>query len=113
MTETERRYKILKRTSYQEQISKEEKNATNETLLLGMAAAAALCTFSSAANANTSEVLRLFDIILGIANTCFGAKNLKRLIEAISKKTMLEGKVEDIDMDLAMDEQVPTISKRR
>ena len=113
MTNEQKRFKIRKIESYEKQISQENKNSTEQTYLLGLAAAAALCTFSAAANANTNVVVRIIDILLGSANTVCSAYQLKLLIESISRKTNLQSKVEDIKSELEMSKNEESRVRKR
>lgn len=113
MTEEQIRFKILKREKYEEQISQENKMVVDKTCLFGLAAAAAFCSFSEVSNANTEDMLRFFHWFLAVANTGFGVYHLKGLIEAISRKTMLQGKVEDINTELNMPKNEKSRGMRR
>ena len=59
MTEEQKRFKILKRTSYEEQISQENKEATKNTFLFGLSAAAAISILSAAAQQNIDAATKL------------------------------------------------------
>lgn len=102
MTEEQRRFKVLKRTSYEEQISDEKKLIVLDTFIIGLASAASIYVLSLGASSfqyldlNTT----LLDIGLGVSSTSVGAVHLKDLIQAIAKKTMLESKIEDINTEL-------------
>ena len=102
MVEEQKKFKILKRTSYEEQISQESKEATKNTFLFGLAAAAALCFFTVTAHENTDNALRLMHMSFGLLSTGLSVYHLKGLIESISKKTNLQSKVEDINSELEM-----------
>ena len=102
MTEEQKRFKIQRRISYEEQLSKESKNAIETTFLLGFVTAGAVCAFSSSFNTNNDDLIRLMNLILGVIDTGLAAYNLKCLMEAISRKTMLQGKIEDINAELEM-----------
>ncbi len=104
MTNEQKRFKIQKIESYEKQISEENKKSIEKTFLFGLAAAAALCTFTSAAHATTNNALGLVCMSFGLANTGLSAYHLKGLIESISKKTNLQSKVEDINNELEMPE---------
>ncbi len=104
MTDEQKRFKIQKKESYEEQISQENKRSTQKTFLFGLAAAAALCNFTAVANAKVDNVLQLVNFFLGLTNTGLGAYQLKGLIESISRKTNLQSKVEDINSELEMHE---------
>ncbi len=99
MTEEQKRFKIKKRTSYEEQISKENKIAVMSTIFFGIAAGAVVSRFT-----NYSIGGEFGESLIGTASSMIGAGSLKSLIEAISRKTMLEGKVEDINTELEMPE---------
>ena len=77
MTEEQKRFKILKRTSYEEQISQENKEATKKTFLFGFSAAAAIFIFLAAAQQNIDVTTKLVDVGLGLLNTGFGVYHLK------------------------------------
>ena len=105
MTEEQKKFKILKRTSYEEQISQESKVATNYTFLFGLSALATILSFSNASQQDFSSTARMVETGIGLLNTGFSAYGLKNLMQAISRKTMLEGKVEDINVELEMPEK--------
>ncbi len=112
MTEEQKRFKILKRTSYEEQISQENKKATESTFLFGFSAATAIILFFSAATQqNIVAAIKLVDVGLGLLNTGFGIYHLKDLIQAICKKTMLQGKIEDINTELESPKNEKTKSR--
>ena len=104
MTEEQKRYKISKRTRYEEQISQENKNAIIKTFSFGFSAAAALISLSASLH-HEYLATKIFDLVIGIFNTGYAAYHLKGLIESISKKTMFQGKVEDIDVELEIPEE--------
>ena len=113
MTNEQKRFKIQKIESYEEQISQENKKSTQKTFLFGLAAAAALCTFTVAANANTDNASQLMNVSIGLASTGLGAYHLKGLIESINRKTNLQSKVEDINSELEMPENEESSGMRR
>lgn len=113
MTEEQKRFKILKRTSYEEQVSQENKEATKRTFLFGFSASAAILIFLAAEQQNIDEATRLVDVGLGLLNTGFSVYYLKGLIQAISKKTMLQGKIEDINIELESPENEESRGMRR
>ena len=112
MTEEQKRFKISKRTSYEKQISTEEKCATLTAFAVGVAAAAAIINISSASQ-EVETTARLIESGVGYLFSGFGTYNLKLLIEAISRKTVLEGKVEDINTELEMPENEESRGMRR
>ena len=113
MTEEQKIFKILKRTSYEEQISQESKDATKRTFIVGASAAAAFSAFTAAASPNADFTIMFIECIAGLASAGLGAYNLKELIEAISKKTQLQSKVEDINTELEMPENEEDKGMRR
>ena len=104
MTEEQKRFKILKRTSYEEQISHENKITTLKTISLGLSAAASLIAAAGVVQHTYLET-KLIDIALLILTTCTNAHILKGLMKSISRKTMLQGKVEDINTELEIPEE--------
>lgn len=102
MTNELKRFKLEKIDNYKQQISQEERIAAHKTFTFGLAAAGMACAFSEISNSNTNEVLRLIDLCFGLLSTGVSAYSLKRIIESISRKTMLQGKVEDINFELNM-----------
>ncbi len=102
MTEEQKRFKVLKRTSYEEQISQESKDITKTTFFLGLSAAVAIMMFLSATQQDAGVIEKLVENGLGSFETGYSAYLLKNLMQAISKKTMLEGKIDDIDTELEM-----------
>ncbi len=112
MTEEQKRFKILKRESYEEQISEESKRATIKTFIMGLSSAAALVTFL-AASKSPDLTTKLADTGLGLLNAGYGVYHLKGLMEAISRKTMLQGKIEDINTELEMPENEESRGMRR
>lgn len=104
MTEEQKRFKITKRESYEKQISEENKTPTIITFLVGVSSAAIINLFSLAKDVDLSAKLVTICESLALSITGISAYNLKGLINAISKKTMLEGKVEDINTELEMSE---------
>ena len=94
MTNEEKSYCIQKIESYKNLIDKEKKKLVNEIYLLGVFSALALY-FSS--------LISLSHFVYGVltlGSTCLGANVLKEMIQSISKKTMFEGKIEDINFIL-------------
>ena len=112
MTEEQKRFKILKRESYEQQISKENAQAIIQTFAIGLAAAGAILLFSEASQ-RADLTSKLFEIGLGYITAELGVYRLKDVLEAISRKTMLEGKVEDITTELEMLENEESRCMRR
>lgn len=112
MTEEQKKFKILKKESYEQQISKLDKEKTTVTFLMGLSAAAALCAFPLVAQFADSPIASVCAGIGSIYATA-SAHRLKELMEAISKKTMLQGKIEDINNELEMPENEESRGMRR
>lgn len=103
MTEEQRHYKILKKTSYEEQLSEEDKYLTKRGIGLTLAATAAICAIL-AVEGYDSMTPRLIWASLGLLNVGIAGKDIKEIIDTISTKTMLKNRIEDIDTELAMDD---------
>ena len=99
MTEEQKRFKILKRTSYEEQISKENRVAIRKTFLFGLLAAGAIGILSKGTQ-QIDATTRLVDVGIGFTDTIFSVYQLNGLMQAIGKKIMLQGKIEDINTEL-------------
>lgn len=112
MTEEQKRFKILKRESLEDKISQEDKKITTKTFLTGFAAIATICGFLSAARSDEISFISAM-IGLGSVNTFFTSYQLKGLIEAIRRKTLLQGKIEDINTELKMPEEEKSRGKNR
>lgn len=97
----QRRFKIKKKTDYENIVSQEEKEIVGSVWRLGVCAAALV--LSVCAIVIPFDLwLRIVGLVeLGIGSIGFSAY-LKRLIESISRKTMYEGKIEDINLELLM-----------
>lgn len=102
MTEEQKRFKILKKESYEQQMSEENKRATGRTFLIGFSSALAVYSFLLASKSD-GLTIKIYEG-LGLLNAVYGAYQLKALMKAISKKTMLQGKIEDINTELDMPE---------
>ena len=103
MTEEQKKFKILKKTSYEEQVSKEDKKATMDTFLIGLNAAAAIIV-SIYAMQSKDIPARLAFGLQGFLLSGVSAYHLKNLIQAIGKKTILQSKIEDIDTEIDFEE---------
>ena len=103
MTEEQKRFKILKRTSYEEQISEYSKAATIKAFVTGLGAITALMYYKNSQQ-DISTIIKLVSAGMGIVLTGISADNLTKLMIAIGKVTMLQGKIEDINTELEMPE---------
>ena len=92
MTEEQKRFKIMKKTSYEEIVSKAGETANSSAFSLGVYAAATICALFVVAKPDVSTITKLVFAGLGMTESTFSALSLKSLIQAISKKTMYESK---------------------
>lgn len=111
MEEKERRIKIKKVEKYNEIVSEEQSKVVLNTGL--MASGAIIGIFGAvcyAMSTNNSEQvinslaaeLNVGAGVLGLTGTAF---SLKRLIQSISKKTLYEKEIDDLNMELDLDEE--------
>lgn len=112
MTEEQKRFKITKKESYEKQISQEKKNATYRTFLVGLSSAATLVGFLTATR-DIGLSMRAACTAIGISNAGLAAYGLRSVMESISRKTMLEGKIEDINTELEMPENLENRGMKR
>lgn len=98
MTEEEKRYKILKMTSYREQKEKENKKLTKAVFWTGVTSIFVVIGIYGMINFEIPEI----GFFNGCVYSAYTVGNLKNVIEAICKKTMYESKIEDIDRELEM-----------
>lgn len=104
MKNEEKRFKIEKIESYEEQISKEKKDAKVYTFAIGFTAIATIHMFCEAANPDLNSSLENLCYLASFGGACISSYNLKCMIESLLKKTMLEGKIEDIKIELGLNE---------
>lgn len=99
ITHDQRIFKIQSITRYEESISKEEKNISNKTFLLGMAVVS--CIYSIIGYVQTDDLIQkiIASGIVGAAGLS-AANSLSAIISSISRKIMLEEKIEDINAEL-------------
>lgn len=101
MTEEEKRFKILKKESYEELKEKENKKVTKIVFWTGVTSIIVVTCIYEMSNFEISEL----GLLSGIVYSAYTVGNLKNVIEAICKKTKYESKIEDIDRELEMLEQ--------
>lgn len=109
MIEEERRFKILKRTSYKELKEKESKKLTKAVFSTGVSSILVVTGIYGMINFD----IPMIGLLCGIVYSVDTVSNLKNVIEAICKKTMYESKIEDIDRELEMLEQNESRGMRR
>ena len=102
MNEEQKKYKILKKESYEKNIKKEKDNATQLTAILGVSALAAILMGVKLVTVNDDVTTRFYEFFGSLAMASAGAFSLKGLINSIVKKTILESKIEDINSELEL-----------
>ena len=103
MTEEERRFKVEQINKYNKDIKKENINKNIATFLLGFTTLTLL--YATPQLSELGESLK--DLIYRTAfvtQTFMDAYLLKELMESISRKTKLEGKVDELVDELKLDE---------
>ena len=101
MNEEQKRFKILKKESYEQQISEKEKQITCSIFDVGKWAAGAVVALTNA-DPNDYYISMLALMVSGAIFAILSIKHMRILIESICEKTMLQGKVEDIVNELEM-----------
>ena len=101
MTEEQKKFKILKKESYEQQISEKDKQITSSTFSAGILAAGAILLLPNVIQSPTL-LHQISFMVLGLINAGYSIKYVRILIELICQKTMLQGKVEDIYNELEM-----------
>lgn len=109
MTEQEKRFKILKKESYEELKEKESKKVTKAVFWTGVTSAYVVTCIYGMSNFEIPEI----GLLGGIVFSAYTVGNLKNVIASICKKTMYESKIEDIDRELEMLEQNESRGMRR
>ena len=99
MIQEEKRYKIKQKTSYEEQLNKEKKEIVGETFFLGLSV---LGTFLWYVNngMSESELQQTMLNLSGILSGGCGIAWIIELMKSISKKTMLQIKIDDLNLEL-------------
>ena len=107
MTESEKRFKILKKTSYEEQLSREETRQILKTFLLGVFVILAISSskvFDIALGilqtGNDDHDFIEFSTALSLLSSYLSVIEAGSLVKTIVKKTLLEDKIEDIELEL-------------
>lgn len=105
MTNEEKRFKIEKIKKYEDQLSLANSNAIKNTFLMGTFAIASAIGFSTFASPLINETISIIETLIAPATMAFAIYYLKRMLEAISKKTTLTIKIEDMKDELEFIEQ--------
>ena len=101
MAEEEKRFKVLKKISYEEQISKENKRITMNTFAFGLASIAAVWCYTLGTDMNSING-KITEYLLASGEVIIAIQNLKVIVGAITRKTILDSKIEDINNELDM-----------
>lgn len=94
--EEQKRYKVLKRTEYENEMNGENKNITSMTIGTGLAALCAIVLISQGMVGNNTY------LPVGIVDLVCSLHCLKKLIESLTKKANLKIKIDDIDKEIEM-----------
>ena len=113
MTNEEKRFKIVKVKKYEDELSKENRKAIINTFLMAtssLTAASFLFVLINLglwdlANINYPTLLKLLSGILVPAEMGLAISELKDMVEAISRKTVLKAKIDEINDDLEFAEE--------
>ena len=99
MTEEEKRYKILKKESYEKNAKIEGNNMIYQAMITGVLGVAAVLELSGTMGVDFPNM------IVGLSTGFASSLWLANTIQSICKKTMYESKIEDINRELEMLEQ--------
>ncbi len=101
MTEEEKRFKVLKKISYEEQISKENKRITMNTFAFGLASIGAVLCYTLGTDMNNIYG-KITEYLVASGDFIIAIEYLKVIVGAITRKTILDSKIEDINNELDM-----------
>ena len=113
MTNEEKRFKVEKVKKYEIELSRENRKSVIKTFLMGVFAIGAVVCFSYSPNQYEDEAIRTFIALCGPVNMASAMYSLKGMLEAISRKTVLKTKIEDINEELEFAEQEETRGIRK
>ena len=99
MTEEEKRYKILKKESYEKSAKKEKDKLVSGAMIAGIWGAVAVLELSGTMGAD------LINVLSGMMAGAVSSLCLANTIRSVCKATIYESKIEDIDRELEMLEQ--------
>ena len=99
MTEQEKRFKILKKESYEKECSKNEKRAVLYSVNVGLGSAIAVMFLSGTVG------MEPIHMVVGALSSVNASYYLVNTIKSICKATAYERQIEDIDRELEMLEQ--------
>lgn len=113
MTEEQKRFKIEKKTEYEELVSSEEKSIVFSSLLLAFISCffIALSAAEKYFGGNVSRDMLLMGSLLRFNGVLFSIAQLRDIIQSICKKAGLEGKIEDINAELEQFEKGEAIKE--
>lgn len=113
MTSEQREFKIKKRTSYEEQVKDKNGTIIFGTFLTGLTAIGVVSGLHATGSTSLEAVQQIFGFASGTIATIGCSCSLIGTIMAVSKKTMLEGKIEDINTELEMSENEAKIEESK
>ena len=99
MEKQENRFKVQNIEEYNKLI-KSEKTISERAFLLGTVGLAVGMNFIAAGYVEEETVRAFVDIIIGSGSVCVGTTSIYFMAQALSKKTMLESKVEKLNDEL-------------
>ena len=100
----QRKYKVKMIKQYNDQISELEKSSVKDKLILCCASAAVFTSIPFLVNQTGNVIDQLFNAFPIYVGSTAAIITLKNMIEAISNKTMLKGKIMDIENELKISE---------
>ncbi len=113
----EKRFKILKKESYEEKAKKEGKSATISAILAGVTSVLVVMTASNITSMSiataSDALLTLVALGSSAATAGLSATYLKETVDSLLKKSMYESRIEDINSELEMLEQNESRGMRR
>ena len=105
MTEQERRFKVKKIDKYEEQVTKQNRNSYLFALASGAGALLLVVGTTYGAAEGINLFWKTFDVGLSVVGAGTFGLNLKHLLDAMSRKTTLESKIDDIQDELDFEEE--------
>ena len=104
MTQEEKRYKIKQKTSYEEQLNKEKKNAINNLFWTGFCALMGVLSLASIDHPSNGQLEQTIFTLATITHGGMSVYGVKELIKSICKKTSLQDKIKDINSEIKLDD---------
>lgn len=100
MNEEQKRFKVLKKEEYEEELREENSRTIEYAYIAGIGAIFTILNEQIFTDVETTlRLIALFGIFVGVGVTYYGSK---RLIPHISQRNILKNKIEDINNELEM-----------